>query len=125
MRVNLPTLKRILLKNIAEVKFDRRRPYSEVQLTRRMLCTNDATFLNTAKAAIALNYRPPRSGPQYDADSKNLIITWDVFMQDFRTISVDNAQLISVIPANDKFWAYFTEKLSNMSTADKISFMNI
>lgn len=90
-----------------------------------MLCTNSSAFLNSAKGRIALNYRPPQNLPHYNPSAKNLVITWDIFMQDYRTINVDSCDVISVIPANEKFWEYFTEKLSKMTPDEKVAFMNI
>lgn len=125
MRVSLATLKSVLLNNAAEVKFARRNPKPGFPADRRMLCTNATTLLNSAKGRLALRYTPPTSSPKYNPDTKNLILTWDIFMQGYRTINTDNCQLISIIPADDSFWAYFTDKLTEMTPAQKSAFMSV
>jgi len=73
---------------------------------------------------MALNFRGTSRPPKYNPAQKNLHITWDIFMQNYRTISLDSCDLISVIPADDQFWNYFTENLAGMSSTDKQAFMN-
>ena len=90
-----------------------------------MLCTNSAGLLNSDKGRLALRYTPPTRGPKYNPDTKNLILTWDVFMQGYRTINADSCQLVSIIPADDSFWSYFTEKLTEMTPAQKSAFMSV
>tara|TARA_R110000751_G_scaffold225468_2_gene327318 strand:+ start:358 stop:630 length:273 start_codon:yes stop_codon:yes gene_type:complete len=90
-----------------------------------MLCTNSGSLLTSVKGRMALNFKPAYKAPKYNPGQKNLIVTWDVFMQGYRTINMDSCQLISVVPANDKFWNYFTEKLSTMTPAQKAGFMEI
>ena len=74
---------------------------------------------------MALNFKPTYNPPEYNPMQKNLILTWDIFMQDYRSINMDSSQLISTIPANDLFWNYFTEKLTNMNASQKIAFMDV
>lgn len=74
---------------------------------------------------MALNFRGTSNPPKYNPASKNLLITWDIFMQDYRTINADSCSIISVIPANDQFWNYFTEKLVPMTPDQKVAFMDV
>ena len=90
-----------------------------------MLCTNSGALLTSLKGRMALNFRPSHKAPEYNPSQKNLIITWDLFMQDYRSVNMDSCEVISVIPANDQFWNYFTEKLTTMSPAQKIGFMDV
>lgn len=90
-----------------------------------MLCTNSAELLNSAAGRTSLNYRPPVKPPKYNPANKNLIITWDIFMQNYRTINVDACDLVNVIPANEQFWTYFNENLVDMPQDQKIAFMNV
>ena len=90
-----------------------------------MLCTNNLPLLNSAKGRTALNFKPPLKPPTYDPFKKNLIITWDIFMQSFRTINMNQCELISTIPPNDMFWDYYTTKLLDMSSDQKMAFMNV
>ena len=53
-----------------------------------------------------------------------------IFWQDFRLISLDAYDIVSVIPANTeedliKWWAYFNVVLLELSPQDKQAFMNI
>ena len=90
-----------------------------------MLCTNSGDLLTSTKGRMALNFKPTYNPPEYNPAQKNLIITWDIFMQGYRTINMDSCQLISAIPANDIFWNYFTEELTNMTAQEKIAFMDV
>lgn len=74
---------------------------------------------------MALNFKPATNPPEYNPLQKNLIVTWDIFMQGYRTINMDACELISVIPANQQFWNYFADNLTNMSSAQKINFMDV
>jgi hypothetical protein len=125
MQVALPTLNQLLQENVREIKFVRRRPKPGSSPTRRMLCTNAATLLRSREAREALHYTPTKQPPKYNPRAKNLLIVWDIFMQAYRTISVDSCELISQIPANDEFWKYFNEVLYKMTPEQKTTFMNI
>jgi len=124
MKVLLPTLKKLLLSNVAEIKFVRRRPKAGSPPTRRMLCTSSLSLLNSPEGRIALNYRRAINYPKFDPNVKDLLITWDIFMQDYRCINMKACDLVSVIPANKAFWKYFNDKLALLSANDKIRFMN-
>lgn len=125
MKIALPTLRRLLEQNVLEIKFVRRRFKPGAPSTRRMLCTTCPTLLNTPEGREALNYTPSKQPPKYNPTSRNLVIAWDIFMQDYRTINVESCELISQIPANDEFWEYFGNTLYKMSPAQKMTFMSI
>jgi len=124
MKASLPTLKSLLLNNVAEIKFFRRRAKPGASLTRRMLCTNSFSLLNSTEGRLALNYRRAITAPKYNPSVKNLIITWDIIMQDYRCINMSACDLIQVIPATKIFWQFFNEKLARLSGAEKLKFMN-
>jgi len=124
MKVSLPTLKNLLLSNVAEIKFLRRRPKPGFPQSRRMLCTNSLSLLSSPEGRIALNYRRAINYPKYNPETKTLLITWDIFMQDYRCVNMSACDLINVIPANKSFWQYFNEQLGVMSTDQKVRFMN-
>ena len=124
MKVSLPTLKNLLLSNVAEIKFLRRRPTPGFPQSRRMLCTNSLSLLSSPEGRIALNYRRAINYPKYNPEAKTLLITWDIFMQDYRCVNMSACDLINVIPANKSFWQYFNEQLGVMSTDQKVRFMN-
>ena len=93
--------------------------------TRRMLCTNDTLLLESNPGKIALNYRKPTGILPYNPEPRNLVGTFDLFWQDFRMISCDDVEVISIIPTRppDKFWEYFNTILSKMSSTQKMEFM--
>jgi hypothetical protein len=89
-----------------------------------MLCTNSFILLNSVNGKILLNYKQPVRMPSFNPTNKNIIITWDIFMQDFRCVNMDACELVKTIPATDEFWNYFNEKLRLMSASEKERFMN-
>ncbi len=125
MHIALPTLGRLLQENVLEIKFIRRRPKPGSSPTRRMLCTNSRVLLDSREAREALHYVPSKQPPAFNPAAKNLVITWDIFMQGYRTVNADKCQLISQIPANDEFWQYFSDTLYKMTPDQKVTFMNI
>jgi len=124
MKVSLPTLKSLLLNNVVEIKFLRKRPRLGAPPTRRMLCTNALALLMSPEGRIALNYRRAINYPKYDPTVKNLVITWDIFMQDYRCINMAACDMIQAIPANKQFWKFFNERLSLLDAQQKMRFMN-
>jgi len=124
MKVSLPTLKSLLLSNVAEIKFLRKRTKAGSPPTRRMLCTNSLSLLMSPEGRIALNYRRAINRPKFNTEVKNVLITWDIFMQDYRCINMSACDLINVIPANKTFWKFFNEKLALMDASQKMRFMN-
>jgi len=123
MKVSRATLKNLLLSNVVEIKFMRKRPRPGAPLTRRMLCTNSLALLNSPEGRIALNYRRAIYNPKYNPEAKNLIITWDVLMQDYRCINMIACDMINLIPVK-QFWPFFNNKLALMSAQQKLRFMD-
>ena len=124
MTVSITSLKPILQNAACEIRFIRRRPVPGRPMSRRMLCTNSNTILNSIDGRITLNFKPSTKGPRYDPNQKNLVIAWDILMQDYRAISCDNCDLIATIPAGEAFWTYFKNNLIKMSTQQKMMFMD-
>lgn len=125
MKVALPTLVRLLQENVLELKFVRRRAKPGASPTRRMLCTNARMLLDSREAREALHYTPSKTAPRFNPTAKNLVIVWDIFMQDYRMVNTDSCDVISQIPANDEFWRYFSDVLSKMTPEQKITFMSV
>ena len=125
MLVSRGQLVNILKNNVCEIKFTRRVFKAGAPATRRMLCTNSFTLLNSENGRLTLNYRPTSKLPDYDPTIKNLIITWDIFMQNYRQINCANGvDLIRTIPADEEFWKYFTENLQTLTPQEKLNFQN-
>ena len=115
MIVALPTLNTLLEDNVLEIKFTRRKPKQGQGLTRRMLCTNSYTLLNSSNGRNALGFNPTNKSLKFNPTAKNLIVAWDLFKRSFRLINADNCELISTLPADDSFWLYYNDKLAKMS----------
>ena len=123
-------LKALLASHVVEVVFVRRHDKAGRPKTRRMLCSNSRLLLDNIEAKIALGFRPPKGvGLPYDPNAKNLVVAWDIFMQDYRQIPVESARVLSSMPIQNEedlvnFWKYFNEQLSRMSASDKMQYMD-
>jgi hypothetical protein len=122
MKVGLASLKQTLQSNVCEIRFTKRRPELTGQLYRTMLCSLDYSILNSVNGRTTLNFKPPTGAPKYNPESKNLLLVWDIFMQDWRMVSMDSCDLIKTIPSND-FWEYFNNNISSMTIQEKNQFM--
>lgn len=123
MKTSRSQIRYLLAFNALEVVFIRRTPGPAP--TRRMLCTNDLQLLQSEPGRVALNYRIPTGTLPYNPNTKNLVVTWDLFMQDFRMISCENVELIRILPTRPpkEFWEYFNDVLSKMTAEQKMEFM--
>jgi len=125
MLVSQGQLLNFLKTDVCEVKFARRVFKPGAPATRRMLCTNCFTLLNSANGRLTLNYRPTSRLPNYDPTIKDLIITWDIFMQNYRQINcAQPVDLIRRIPGNEEFWDYFNKSLKGLTPEEKLNFQN-
>ena len=123
MKVNLSTLRNLLLTNVVDVRFTRKTPKPGHPPYRRMLCTNSGELLSSPDGRVALNYIPPKGRKTVNESANNIVITWDILMQDYRCINAAQCDLITTIPINE-FWNYFNEQLAPLSPGDKINYMN-
>jgi len=123
MRTSLPNLKNLLKENVCEIVFVRRRPKPNQSPVRRMLCTLDDRILNSTNGRLSLNYRPTSGILPYNAEAKNLLPVWDIFMQNWRMVNMDQCDLINTIQ-EDQFWNYFNNTLLKMSAEQKMVFMD-
>jgi hypothetical protein len=125
MSLSVGGLKKLCSSNVVELKFVRRNKL-RIPPTRRMLCTLDSTLLNSTLGKEILNFKPPRYSPPYNAASKNLVVVWDVIMQDWRAIPADSCEVVTAISTKpvSTFWKYFNTVLSKMTTTQKKGFMD-
>jgi hypothetical protein len=126
MRVSRTALALVLKNHVAEIRFLRRNQKLGYNRQRRMLCTNDTLLLMSAQGRSILNYTAPTGQLKYNPASKNLLIVWDVFYQNFRAVNCNDCDLVAVIKSTppDDFWKYFSEKIAPMSSGEKAQFMN-
>ena len=124
MKAGLSQLGILLEHNVLEIRFIRRREVDGRPPTRRMLCTNSAALLNSLDGRATLNYRTPIKGLRYNPSAKGVVLTWDILMQDFRAVSTDSCEILTIIPDGDDFWNFFNETLLPMSPDEKTTFMN-
>lgn len=127
MRLGRTALAILLQTNVAELRFRRRTEKPGFQDYRRMLCTNDKRLLLSTPGKEVLNFVPPNGHLKYDPSAKNLVVSWDIFLQNFRMINCNDVEVIAVIkssPDPTPFWTYFYERLAHMSAAQKAQFMN-
>jgi hypothetical protein len=124
VKLTLAGLEQLCRENVVEVKFTRRHAKG-TSTTRRMLATCDSQLLESTDGLKILNYRIPSAAPAYDARARGLLPVWDIFMQDYRNIPVNNTEVISVVSTRplETFWEYFNNILSKMSASQKASFM--
>lgn len=124
MLVSIASLRSVLQNNVCEIKFARRRPAPGKSAFRRMLCTNAGAVLNSVNGRVTLNYRPTTRPPAFNPAQKNLVIVWDVFIQNYRCVNCDSCDLITSIPAGPAFWDYFRKNLMKLTPAQKLAFMS-
>ena len=125
-QIQLGELKSLLISNICEVVFVRRRPERAPNRPeiRRMLCSNCMNVLNSQNGIRSLNFHFPRTGRRLDESKHNIVVVWDIFMQDYRNVSMDMCYLRQTIPGDDTFWKYYNNVLLKMSPAQKQQFMD-
>lgn len=123
MKLSRGSLLNELNSNVCEIRFLRRTPKDGVPATRRMLCCNNLNLLNSVNGKTVLNFKPSSSSPRYNTANENTIITWDIFMQNWRTINCDSVDLLNKWTP-DQFWDVFNESFAPLSAADKLLFMN-
>ena len=124
MLITQPSLTAVLRNNVCEIKFLRRRPKLGRSAFRRMLCTNANNLLLSVDGRLTLNYTPPRGPAKFNHAEKNVIVAWDVLMQDFRTINCQSVDLIRSVPSNQEFWDFFKRELLIMTPSQKMMFMD-
>ena len=117
-------LDRILLQNVCDIRFVRKRPIKGRANTRRMWATKSWEMLNSTNGRVTLNYRPPRKNKTYNESKNGVIIVWDILMQDYRTNNAAMCEIITTVKAGDDFWSLFNDTILPMNSEDKMNFMN-
>lgn len=121
--MNLQTLDSLLLNNVLDLKFIRRKQSPTKAPTRRMLCTKSFDLLNSTNGRIVLNYKAPTQQKQFNEATNNACVVWDILMQDYRIVPAETVSIIKQIPADEAFWQYFNKEIYIMSREQKMLFM--
>jgi hypothetical protein len=127
MRLGRSALAQLLMTNVVELRFRRRIEKAGFGDYRRMLCTNDRGLLMSTLGRNILNFEPATQPPKFNPAQKNLIITWDIFMQNYRCINCNDVEVVAVIntsPDATEWWKYFNESIAPMPAGQKAQFMN-
>lgn len=127
MRLGRSALELILAKNVVELRFRRRLKKLGFNDYRRMLCTTDINFLQSAPGKYVFHFIRPTNVLKYKPASKNLVVAFDLFMQNWRMINCDDVDVVATIqttPDPNQFWKYFFAHIKPMSAAQKLQFMN-
>jgi hypothetical protein len=117
----------MLNKNVCDILIVRRRPERAPNrpLLRQMLCTNNTEILRSENGLRVLNYRGSFVPKKVNERKHNLIVTWDIMMQDYRNVNMDECYLMQKIPADDRFWEYFNESILTLSPKEKMRYMDL
>ena len=88
-----------------------------------MICSNCNEILKSENGYRSLNFRPPGGPKQINEALHNVVVVWDIIMQDYRNVSVDDCYLVNEMEP-DEFWKYYNEKLLPMSVGEKMQYMD-
>lgn len=124
MIVQRSSLNSSLLNNVCEIRFTRRIVVPGKANTRRMWCTKSYNLLNSTNGRVTLNFRPPLGPIKINEAADNILVVWDILMQDYRNVSMDSCDLIQQVPADESFWKFFNENIYIMTAAQKFNFLN-
>jgi hypothetical protein len=119
-------LQSLLKNNVCDLLIARRRPERAPGrfIMRQMLCTNSMEILRSENGLRTLNYSGSFEPKKVDERKHNLVVTWDIFMQDYRNVSMEMCYLVQKIPADDNFWKFFNENIFTMSPNEKLQYMD-
>ena len=127
MRLGRAALAQLLMTNVVELRFRRRIEKAGFGDYRRMLCTNDMKLLMSQLGRNILNFEPATGQLKYSPAQKNLIVSWDIFLQNWRMINCNDVEVIAVIntsPDPKEWWQYFNDSIQPLPAGQKAAFMN-
>ena len=89
--MNQETLDSMLLSNVVELSF-----IKKDGSTRRMTCTKSYNLLSSFEGRSFLKYQEPKGPPRKMPPGR--IVVWDIESNGFRTLSMNNLIIESIIP---------------------------
>jgi len=124
-KIGRTELDRLLANNVCEIFFMRRRPERAPRRPehRRMICSNCIEILNSENGTRSLNFRRPEGPKKIDERFHNVVVVWDIFMQDYRNVSMERCYIVQTIPP-ENFWEYYNNVLYTMSANEKMQYMD-
>lgn len=112
-----------LSRSVCEVYVIRRHKKTGRPIHRRFLCTTCPEILNSENGRKVLGYLPPIENRWAMHKSKNLIAVWDIMMQDWRLLNMNECYKTREYPAKG-FWEFFNEVILPMKTQEKMIYMD-
>lgn len=113
------TILQVFHNHVVELRFVRRTPVYN-GTSRRMLCTANWKFLSSVATRKVFGWSNPKSrrGTSWYKVRK-LIIVWDLLINNFRIISLDDWNILGVLPLKDlneqaKFLVFYNEYISRL-----------
>ena len=121
-------LKNLLFSNACEIIFVRRRPERAPGRpeVRRMLCTISPNLQKPIdpRRITAMNFRNPKTSRRLDEVKHNIVVVWDIILQDYRNVSMDTCYLRQTIPDDETFWKYYDDVLFKLDQDQKLNFID-
>ncbi len=113
------TILQVFHNNVVELRFVRRTPkYNGT--TRRMLCTANWKYLSSVLTRRVFGWSNPKSrrGTSW-YKMRRLVIVWDLLINNFRIISLDDWSILGVLPLQSledkaQFLVFYNEYISRM-----------
>jgi WD40 repeat protein len=124
-RIGRLELSNLLKNNVCEIVFIRRRPERAPgrPVIRKMICSNSMEILNSENGIRSLNFHLPRGPRRLDEAFHDIVVVWDILVQDYRNVSMEDCFLTNTI-SPEEFWDYYNKVLLPMSPNEKLQYMD-
>jgi hypothetical protein len=129
MGLSVASLKKICQQSVVEIKFKRRNKKLGFPPNRRILCTLNVQLLNGDIGKNILNFVRPTQNPPYNAESKGLVVVWDIIMQNWRAIPAESCEIATFFNLTTKadqakFFNFFDKVVLKMTASQKKNFID-
>lgn len=122
-------LQALLGANVVEAKFIRRHEKYGWSEVRGAFVTTNWELLNSDLGLNTLNFKRPKGiGMGYDPRDYNLVVSWDLFRQEYRCFGVENSNIVNFydVSSDEKrieFWQFFRDYIMKLSNDEKLIYM--
>ena len=124
------TLTSFLHNHIVELRFTRRHPKTGFKDSRRMVCTANWKFLSSVFTRWVFNWNTPktRRGVSW-YKQRNLIIVWDLMVNNFRIIPVTDIRFVSAYKCNSlmekgRFILFYRRNIRKLTPTQEHKYFN-